>query len=264
VLWNNLVHGRDVWQQWLSLARRRRPWKALVRTMERLDSNDRRRGYAVIALAESLIDDRRYAAFRTFVKRHESPLRAESFLWGMTGHFFSYVHDDHGAAAWLHDWRERSDLQGWMLMNLALALTGLKRWTEAQEAHRFAVENLEPDHVFAYHEAWLALDSALAGDVAAVRAYFAKLGENDLDPNHQWIAALTRAVLGALTARDKSKALARAQRHLVMTARRLEPIDGDACFVVAYRKACGRIADVCGKKWNVAKPILPKRKKAGT
>lgn len=261
VLWDNLAQGQAVSKHWVETVRRRDSWRAVVRRVERLPSKDRRKGHAVYAVAEALARAGKGAAACSLVKRHEEVLRRDTFLWGMVGHLFSLLLEDRRTVAWLRDWRERTEVSSWMLVNLALALTSLERWDEAQEVHRHALEHAEEDYTRPYHEAWLALGAALAGNLSAVRDFFARCPQGDLDANHQWIAALARAVLLAHAGRDKTSALARARKHLRQTAERLEPIDRDNCFLVAYRLASRCIAEQCGQKWGSSKGLVPRRKK---
>src|SRR5262249_34262469 len=147
----------------------------------------------------------------SLIKRNEPFLRSDLFSWGWVGHLFSKILDDKGVVRWLTDWRDRPDAEGWMLINLALALHGLKRWDDALEVHRAAAEE-HPDYTQRYHETWCALGAAIKGDLDAAQAFFDSHEIEDLDSNHQWIAALTKAVMTALTTHDKTRALAKARK----------------------------------------------------
>jgi hypothetical protein len=259
VLWKKLAISRGVGKQWVRLVRGRHSWKGVIERIERLPNRDPRKANVLLAVTEALAREGKLSRMRSLLKRHEPLLRSRNLLWGMVGHYFSLIHDDHGVVEWMHDWRDRRGVQSWMLLNLALALTGLKRFDESQAVHRYALEQTRLDYTHPFHETWLAFGAALAEDVPVVQDFFTNHEVDELDPNHGWIAALARAVLTALTVRDKTRALARAKKHLMGVAGRLDPIDRDDCFVVAYRMASKRISQICGREWGTPRTILPKR-----
>jgi tetratricopeptide (TPR) repeat protein len=260
VLWKRLAIGRGVAKQWVQLARRRLSWKGVIQRIDRLPNRDRRKAAGILAVADVLAHEGKHSRMRSLLKAHDALLRSRTEWWGEAGHHFSFILDDRGVAEWMHDWRKRRGVQSWMLLNLGLALTGLKRWLEAQEVHRFAVEQTDPDYTHSLHETWIAFAAALDFGVTEIADFFARHDVDDLDPNHQWIAGLTQALQIALRGRDKTKSLARAKKHLMAVAGRIDPIEPDICYVVAYRMTTRRIAEICGQEWGKPRTILPKRR----
>jgi hypothetical protein len=72
------------------------------------------------------------------------------------------------AVWWLADWRDRSEAEAWMLVNLVRSLRAHGRDAEAGEAGRTALAR-PYDTTFSEHARWLALDAALEGDIAGAR-----------------------------------------------------------------------------------------------
>jgi hypothetical protein len=260
VLWKKLAIGRGVAKQWVKLTHGRLSWKPVIQRIEHLPSSDLRKPAGILAVAEALAEEGKHPRMRSLLMHHAPLLRVQTRWWGDVGHHFSLIRDDRGVVEWMHDWRKRRGVESWMLLNLGLALTGLKRWEEAQEVHRFAVEQTEPDYTHPFHEAWLAFAAWLDCGETVVNDFFSKHDVENLDPNHQWIAALTQALQIARLGRNRGKALPRARQHLIDAAARIDSIERDVCFVNAYRMAVKRITEICGQEWGTPKTILPTRK----
>ena len=126
------------------------------------------------------------------MEKQRGLLRGDTRRWGMIGHALSLAQDDAVLADWMHDWSARADAEPWMLLNLALGLRGLERTDEAAQVSRHAVQ-LKPDYTVPYHQAWLALDAAFAGDREAVEDFLDEGAK--LDAYHQLIAAMAEAIL---------------------------------------------------------------------
>jgi tetratricopeptide (TPR) repeat protein len=101
------------------------------------------------------------------VKSHRAALRADDFLWSLSGHALSLV-DDRGAAEWMQDWARRQT-SPWALNGLAISLRHLHRAEEAVRVSRRALQ-LPPDHITPCHRAWVGIEEALAGDVDEAEA----------------------------------------------------------------------------------------------
>ena len=66
--------------------------------------------------------------------------------WGQIGSCFSKILDDERTAAWMHDWKDRSGVAPWMLMNLSLAVRGLDRFAEGAVINLHVLENYDSDY----------------------------------------------------------------------------------------------------------------------
>lgn len=221
----------------------------------------------LIGICDDLIRVRQGRWIGIVVDRCEASLRADPWAWGQVGRVLNQIHDDAGAAAWMRDWAEREKPASWMLLNLAMSLRGLNRLDEAWQVHQHALEHAEPDYTRAYHELWLALDDALAGDLEAVQDFFASADLGGLDPYHRSIATYGQALLGTLTASDKARALDDARHQLAESARTSEPLDHDSALRATYRRVVAQIAANCGGLkarlwawWRGMLPVLPAAK----
>lgn len=268
-LLNRLDAGFHISNLWVKLAAEQGQLQMRQQQIEQLPANHAGKLNAVMSFAVALGRAKKLPALYAWAKRHDALLRSLPLSWGMVGHAFSMALDDRGVIDWMHDWQQRGDAQSWMLINLALAMRGLGRYAEAQEISRHSLAQAAPDYTTPFHETWLLFDNALAGNTKAVRQYFDEHDAAQLDANHQWIAALSRALLYTLQRPETEAAFDDARRHLAQTAKAIrDPIDRDAAFAVAYRKCVRQIAGNCGglqpmlwSVWRTWQPLLPKLKK---
>src|SRR5205823_1877431 len=125
----------------------------------------------------------------TVVNRCRDQLGADVWTWGDIGRVFNQLGWDARAADWMSDWSRRDGADSWMPINLTFSLRGLGRHEEARPIHEHALAKSKPDYTIAYHEAWLALDDAVAGNSEAVQNYFARSNPGALDSYHSLVAA---------------------------------------------------------------------------
>src|SRR5438067_289694 len=97
------------------------------------------------------------------VQVHSEALRADAAAWARAGSALVAAGHFALAAAWLADWRDREDVEAWMLRPLVLAVRMLDQDEKAAEVCRAAARLGGPDEVLADFRAWLALGLALGG-----------------------------------------------------------------------------------------------------
>ncbi|MHC4876127.1 MAG: tetratricopeptide repeat protein [Planctomycetota bacterium] len=91
------------------------------------------------------------------VLRNRQWLRERTELWGMGGYVLAGALRYHDVIAWMSDWRGRSDVAAWMLVNLVEAQRAMGDDAAAREVSEFAL-TLPPDHGHDLHRIWLAFD----------------------------------------------------------------------------------------------------------
>ena len=92
--------------------------------------------------------------------------------WGLLGYSLTNQGHSHDVMQWMHDYKDRKDVEGWMVYFYSLALRQNGKWDEGIETMAHAYQ-LEPDN---YHEdiiVWHSLDLLFINskiDVKAIRA----------------------------------------------------------------------------------------------
>ncbi len=113
-------------------------------------------------------DRKRIRFLRPLLRLHRDHIRSDTTAWGQVGYALVQGGQYRRAAAWLSDWRERRDIEPWVLTNVLVALQRTKRDAEALEVSRFAL-GLRSDHTTAQHQLWLALHDANRGVTTSAR-----------------------------------------------------------------------------------------------
>ncbi len=236
---------------------------------ERLDRGDVSPA-CLIGVLDGLIAVKQSKLISGVVSRYEAAYRASTWTWGSVGRVYSQIHDDTRAATWMSDWEEREQPESWMLINLAMSLRGLRRDAEARRVSEHALAKAQADYTGAYHEVWLALDRALAGEIEPVQEYLGRADEGALDDYHLLILNLTRAVLASLAAEHKGHAFTEASNRLAEAAKTLGPVLHDAALRLTYKKSVSAISRNCGTLsarlwalWRAWSPLLPQAKAEG-
>jgi len=165
--------------------------------------------------------------------------------------------------AWLADWRERQELEAWMLRPLTAALRTLDQDDKAIEACRAAVRIGGPDAELADFRAWLALDFALSGQAEEAGAQLGRIDAVLMPDGTRLVLSLAEAVLMVMRAgpAGKSAAFAEAKEHLKSAAGSVAAKDVPPGAARAYRKVVSRIASDTGtltaKLWALWQRLAP-------
>lgn len=168
---------------------------AAVRVYMRVAEPEARRR-ASLPLLETLGRERYRLTLRWLLYRRGDFLRRYDDTWGQVGFALSNVKRMRAVAAWMSDWREREQIQPWMLFNYCLALRNTGRYAEATDVANHVVTTWEHRDGAADLFAFLAIEHALAGDVANARAALERSPPPRQGvPYDEQIAALTRALI---------------------------------------------------------------------
>ena len=112
---------------------------------------------AVATLGEALRESGHAQQAVDFVLRNQHWLRESTSLWGMGGYVLATELRYREAVDWMSDWRNRSDVEAWMLFNLVEALRATGDDATARQISEHAL-TLPLDHTHDLHRLWLAFD----------------------------------------------------------------------------------------------------------
>jgi hypothetical protein len=118
--------------------------------------------------------------FRNYLKKHRNNLRSHTYTWGYAGYTLILINDLPATIQWLSDWKTRTEIEPWMLSNLAAALRWNKRDLEAHKVGKFAL-NLSPDHTTDEHRLFVATDEALIGKIQSASTYLKAIKKSSLN-----------------------------------------------------------------------------------
>lgn len=201
---------------------------------------------AVLAYAWAMAEARK--PVQGIIQRYSDVLRAEDPSWARAG--AALVAAGHFAlgVAWLAEYRERENLEAWMLRPLTIAYRALDQDDKAIEVCRAAVKLGGSDELLADFRAWLALDQALSAQVDEAASLIARVDSVTAGDGTRIILAMAEATLMLLRSgpEGKAAAFAEAKEHLRTAAGSCAA--GDVPFGAsrAYRKVVNRIVDEVG------------------
>lgn len=197
------------------------------------------------------------------VQKYSELLRSTDAAWARAGGALVAGGHHALAAAWLADWREREDVEAWMLRPLTLALRVLDQDEKALDVCRAAVRIGGPDEHLADFRVWLALDLALSGQVQEAAGLIARVDSVTVQDGTRLILAMAEAVLMVRQAGPggRAAALAEAKEHLRAAAGACAAREVPAGAGRAYRMVVSRITADAGtlgaKLWALWQRLVP-------
>lgn len=195
---------------WVRCFAARRAWNARGRLYS-LDPHRPVGRKARIAFIEEIARWKDRPLLDRFVRREGAVLRTYSDLWAMIGFAYARVGDWRTASTWLADWRHRSDLEPWMLLNCALAQRQIGNDFDAYRASRHAL-TLPEDYSSPLHKIWIALDHLVVGQPATAAPLAADFEETEADAYFSHGRALAKAMLAVEEASPGEKRKVYAQQ----------------------------------------------------
>jgi tetratricopeptide (TPR) repeat protein len=229
--------------------------RAVVTSIQSLGEYKRSRGRAaflthLILASEKFIERQlRGAALSWLAWRHRRWLRSDNHAWASMGYALVRIGRFGSAVRWMRDWRRRSGLKMWMMLNLAMALRKRKKWNQAREALAFAVNLPERDSSFQKIRLLLALELALVGDTPRAAAHFHELntpGWNSYMLLQYYLTQGLLAVQQAVPAEKKN--VFRSERAAI---RKAFAHHRTSTFRNDYRRSLSRMAKDTGSVWTV-------------
>jgi len=197
------------------------------------------------------------------VQKYSEVLRADDVSWARAGAALVAARHFALAAAWLAEYRDRDNVEPWMLRPLTTALRALDQDDRAVEACRAAVRLGGPDDQLADFRAWLALDLALSGQAEESAAQAAKVDAVTAPDGTRLVLALAEAAVMVQRAgpAGKAAAFAGAREHLRAAAGACAGKDVPPGAVRAYRRVAARVAadaaTLGAKAWALWQRVAP-------
>jgi cellulose synthase operon protein C len=223
---------------WIDLAAELKYWSKLDRYIHTLDFQSAVGQSAIEDYLRLLARNQQHQALYDFIAKHRDILRQETGLWGSVGYVLRLVQANRRIITWLADWRSRSDLKPWMLVNLAEAFRAIGSDADARKVHHAALD-LDSDSGKKSHLVWFAFDLALTAKIDDARTYLDDLlPSENYSPEYQFLLEITQAILVARS-KNGSRAvkLLAIKQHLTTAKSAYPAIAEDVPFYRAYRQA---------------------------
>jgi cellulose synthase operon protein C len=223
---------------WIELAAELQQWSKLDCYIHTLDFHADSAQSAIEAYLRLLAQNQQHKALDDFIAKHKDILKQETTLWGSVGYALRFVQANRRIITWLADWRSRSDLKPWMLVNLAEAYRAIGADDRARAVH-YAALDLASDSDKRSHRAWLAFDLAQSGQIDDARQYLDNLlPSENYSPEYQFLLEITQAILVARSSiGSRTVKLKTIAQHLTTAKAAYPAIVEDIPFYRAYRHA---------------------------
>ncbi|MGO8689268.1 MAG: tetratricopeptide repeat protein [Thermoguttaceae bacterium] len=202
----------EVGREWARLCTAQKRWGDCGRKLAELAGRSRVGAEAAVVYIEALAKAGQRLRLRWFLWRNQDWLRKNTRCWGSVGYVLNHLHWFKYLLRWLADWRQRNDLEPWILKNLVEGLRRVGRDAEAAEAGRRALA-LPPDQSHAGHRLWLAADACCQGRIDAARELLQQVEGTNFRPEDKFLRLSALAVVTMASARAEERPLVfRAQR----------------------------------------------------
>lgn len=163
---------RNIGRFWVAAWAPDKQWRKL-RQLEQRSASEPVRRLAWAEALEQLGRARAIWRLRWHRWRRGDWLRAGSETWGAFGYALITAGQPAVVIKWCHDWRERTDLEPWMLHNLACAYYHRKKPSLALAVVDQAL-TLKPDHTRPGFLIWRGLENLFRGETAAAATALAQ------------------------------------------------------------------------------------------
>ena len=170
--------------------------RACGKQLEAMDSSREITRRAMILFLESLAERGERRRLLSFVRANEAALRTEGNTWASAIWSLSQLKRWQAVVRLGRGWRERKDLEPWMLIELAFGYRSLGQFEEAFQIN-LRVQMLSEDGSIALHRLWLAVEEAIRGEAGVAETWLSKVPEDLSEPQDRFVAQLTRVVLTA-------------------------------------------------------------------
>ncbi|HXG12163.1 MAG TPA: tetratricopeptide repeat protein [Gemmataceae bacterium] len=249
---------------WIDRRLARGDWSCANR-LDKLLAQGKIGQWALVAYVKALGAVQNTAELRQTIEKYFEVLRADGWGWGNTGYALTCLRDYAAAVEWMADWKDRSDIGPWMLLNLVLALRALDRIEEAVRVSEHAVLLPYGDFTTPFHQTWLALEDALQGETAAASDRRKAIQAEALDPYHRLLAAWVEVLIDLQKSEPRSRSFLKVDRRLRQAAESVPSVRHDPALMNTYRRLLRRLAADCGGaaariwgRWRRHRPLLPK------
>jgi len=216
----------------------------------------------VLAYAWAMATTDRPDAAAATLQRSAKLLREDDDAWAKAGATLAEARNYALAAAWLSDWKDRTEQRPWMLRPLVDSLRALDRDTEAEVVVRVSLEQ-NPDETPHDFRAWLAVVAAVQGQTGTATEQLKAIDPLGLSDGTKLWLAFAEAVVMVQQAGPAGKKLAftEAKDHLRTAAAACASKDVPPGAARWYRKVIERIAQDAGtlpaRTWSWWQKVNP-------
>ena len=127
-----------------------RKWQKQITKLLGFDLPELARDHGCRVILNRALENGAHDAAATIVANHRELFSGSNLLWGIAGRVYNQTGRDDEAIRWLSDWRERKDVEPWMLLNLVHSLDSSRGPLAAYPIRKHILENMPP-----YDEAYL-------------------------------------------------------------------------------------------------------------
>jgi tetratricopeptide (TPR) repeat protein len=188
-------------------------------------------------------------ALRWLSWRHRAWLRTDNHAWASMGFALTRLKSNSAAIRWMNDWRQRSDLQMWMLFNLALALQERRMWQQLRELLHAAMNLPVKDNTFQAIRSMLALELAMAGETKEAAKHFHEINTSGFTAFMQLKYNFAQSLIAVQQAEsaERKKVFFSERIRLRSILARCRVTTGRA----DYRRCIKQMAHETGSRWQV-------------
>lgn len=129
-----------------------------------------------------------------FLRENRDLLRSHTETWGIVGYALSERREHKINLKWLSDWKARSEVKPWMLLNLVQSLQATKHPADAILVSQYALTLPEDDGTLV-HRLWLAYAASHEGQTIKANHYLQDIDPKYLEKEYLFLQYLVKANL---------------------------------------------------------------------
>jgi len=184
---------------------------------------------------------------RRLIRRDGSALRSDASCWGQVGYALATLGLHSLLVDWMRDWKERPDIQPWMLFNLAISMRSLSDDSTACAVSLHALK-LKGDHTTLRHQVFAAWDEAMAGNTSAARRRLAIIPVDELPVIFKIIRGFVVAIVSVFDAKETDKVQEYQAQKVILQQAGWRPHFADRMVRVMGKRTVKTLAASAGKR----------------
>ncbi len=236
-------------------------WKVGDRLKELVEKNPDLGREAVLVYAWALaVSNERERATAT-VQRFADILRKDDVAWGRAGMTLSEAKRHALAMAWLSDWKEREDVEAWMLRPLADAHRLNGEFNKADAVMLEAKKLDDGDELPEDFIAWLGIRAGLNDQHEDAKSALTQLTNREVNGTTMLLVATLRAIVTTRESSDKPKVFEDAKRLLAEAAKTCPkgdyPVGLGKLYPIIVKKIVSNVGGWKAKLWGLMQKFQP-------